>query len=58
MKAKEIGLLQFIRVAKQFVIPIYQRPYRWDETHCRRLWEDVMRAGDLVAGGRLISWGR
>ena len=51
MKAKEIGLLQFIRGAKQFVIPIYQRPYRWDETQCRRLWEDVIRAGDPVAGG-------
>lgn len=51
MKAKEIGLLQFIRVAKQFVIPIYQRPYRWDEIQCRRLWEDVMRAGEPVADG-------
>ena len=51
MKAKEIGLLQFIRTAKQFVIPIYQRPYRWDEPQCRRLWDDVMRAGNPVDGG-------
>ncbi len=31
MKAKEYALLEFIRIAKQFVIPIYQRPYRWEE---------------------------
>ncbi|MDO4796714.1 MAG: DUF262 domain-containing protein [Coriobacteriales bacterium] len=29
----------------QFVIPVYQRVYSWDEKECRDLWNDVMRAG-------------
>ena len=29
----------------QFVIPVYQRVYSWDERECRDLWKDVMRAG-------------
>ena len=29
----------------QFVIPVYQRVYSWDEKECRDLWKDVMRAG-------------
>ena len=45
MKAKESRLLDFVRGANQFVIPIYQRPYRWEEAQCRKLWDDVLRAG-------------
>lgn len=26
---------------RKFVIPEYQRPYRWTEDNCARLWEDV-----------------
>lgn len=44
MKAKESRLLDFLRSAQQFVIPIYQRPYRWDEKECGKLWDDIMRA--------------
>lgn len=45
MKAKESRLLDFLKSSKQFVIPIYQRPYRWEEEQCRKLWDDLMRAG-------------
>jgi uncharacterized protein with ParB-like and HNH nuclease domain/predicted transport protein len=45
MKAKESRLLDFLRASNQFVIPIYQRPYRWEEDECRKLWDDVLRAG-------------
>lgn len=45
MKAKESRLLDFLGSSKQFVIPIYQRPYRWEEPQCRKLWQDVLRAG-------------
>jgi uncharacterized protein with ParB-like and HNH nuclease domain/predicted transport protein len=45
MKAKESRLLAFLSSSKQFVIPIYQRPYRWEEAQCRKLWDDVLRAG-------------
>lgn len=45
MKAKESRLLDFLRASNQFVIPIYQRPYRWEEAQCHKLWDDVLRAG-------------
>ena len=45
MKAKESRLLDFLRASNQFVIPIYQRPYRWEEDQCKKLWDDVLRAG-------------
>ena len=31
--------------ATQFVIPIYQRNYSWDEKQCQQLWEDILRVG-------------
>ncbi len=45
MKATEAKLLEVIRKAPQFVIPIYQRTYSWTERECRQLWDDVLRAG-------------
>lgn len=45
MKATEAGLLQFLRAAPRFVIPIYQRTYSWTEKECTQLWEDVYKAG-------------
>ena len=50
MKAKESHFLDFLQSSKQFVIPIYQRPYRWSEPECRKLWLDVMRAGSDTSG--------
>lgn len=47
MKAKESQLLKFLQGTHQFVIPIYQRPYRWLEAQCAKLWDDVLRAGEL-----------
>lgn len=29
----------------QYIIPVYQRRYAWDEEDCRVLWEDIIRAG-------------
>ena len=45
MKATEAKLLEVVRKAPQFVIPIYQRTYSWTEKECRQLWEDIIRAG-------------
>lgn len=45
MKAVEGKLLGFLEGTKQFVIPIYQRPYSWGRRHCKRLWDDVLRTG-------------
>ena len=45
MKATEAKLLSFLKRSPQFVIPIYQRTYSWQEPECRQLWDDIIRAG-------------
>jgi uncharacterized protein with ParB-like and HNH nuclease domain/predicted transport protein len=45
MKASATPFLPFLHKATQFVIPIYQRSYSWDEKQCQQLWEDVLRVG-------------
>ncbi|WP_157197411.1 DUF262 domain-containing protein [Methanohalobium evestigatum] len=43
MKAGEINLHKFLEGQKQFIVPIYQRTYSWNENHCQKLWEDIER---------------
>ena len=45
MKATEAKLLEFLRKSPQFIIPIYQRTYSWEEPECRQLWDDILRSG-------------
>jgi uncharacterized protein with ParB-like and HNH nuclease domain/predicted transport protein len=45
MKATEATLLEFLKRAPQFVVPIYQRTYSWTERECRQLWDDIIRTG-------------
>jgi hypothetical protein len=37
MKATEAKLIEFLKKAAQFVIPIYQRTYSWGEKEYRQL---------------------
>ena len=34
-----------MRQATQFIIPVFQREYRWGEENCTQLWEDILRVG-------------
>ncbi|KKN98688.1 hypothetical protein LCGC14_0143670 [marine sediment metagenome] len=46
MKANETRVEDFLSNNKtQFVIPVYQRNYDWNEAQCRQLMEDVFTAG-------------
>lgn len=45
MKATEAKLLDVLKKASQFEIPIYQRTYSWGERECEQLWEDIIRTG-------------
>lgn len=47
MKANEAKLLQVIRNAPQFSIPIYQRNYSWKIEQCQQLWRDVVKVGAI-----------
>lgn len=45
MKAVDTKLLALLKVSTQFVVPIYQRVYSWQESECAQLWSDIVRAG-------------
>lgn len=45
VKAVDAKLLDLLKTATQFVVPIYQRVYSWDQAECEQLWKDIVRAG-------------
>lgn len=45
MKAVDSHLLTLLKKSTQFVVPIYQRVYSWQEAECDQLWSDIVRAG-------------
>jgi uncharacterized protein with ParB-like and HNH nuclease domain/predicted transport protein len=45
MKAVDSHLLTLLKKSSQFVVPIYQRVYSWQEPECEQLWSDILRAG-------------
>ncbi len=46
MKAAAANLLSLIKGPKQFVIPIYQRTYSWQQAQCEQLLRDILRISD------------
>ena len=46
MVATVIPILRFLQGPKQFFIPIFQRMYSWEKSHCQQLLVDVMRIGE------------
>lgn len=42
MKASETSLRNLLEGAKQFQIPLFQRPYSWKKGNWETLWEDLM----------------
>src|SRR5205807_7328492 len=34
---------KIINGTTQFVIPVFQRDYRWTETQCDQLWQDILK---------------
>lgn len=45
MKAQDLQFTQLLEGSKQFIIPIFQRTYSWDRSHCEQLWNDIVRVG-------------
>jgi uncharacterized protein with ParB-like and HNH nuclease domain/predicted transport protein len=45
MKAVDSHLLTLLKASSQFIVPIYQRLYSWQEPECAQLWSDILRAG-------------
>lgn len=51
MKAVDSHLLTLLKASSQFIVPIYQRLYSWQEAECSQLWADIKRAGSTPALG-------
>lgn len=49
MKAVDSHLLTLLKASSQFIVPIYQRLYSWQEAECAQLWTDIVRAGSSSA---------
>lgn len=45
MKAQDLQFTQLLEGSKQFIIPIFQRTYSWERSHCQQLWNDIVRVG-------------
>ena len=46
MKAIDLPFTQLLEGSKQFIIPIFQRSYTWERSHCEQLWDDIVRVGE------------
>ena len=42
MHAIDRPFSKIINGATQFVVPVFQRDYRWTETECEQLWNDIL----------------
>lgn len=50
MNAGPLALVNLMSASNQrMVIPVYQRPYSWDEEQCEQLWDGILRIGETAA---------
>lgn len=40
---------------KQFIIPVYQRTYSWEQEQCRRLWNDIVEMQEQNRTGHFVG---
>jgi uncharacterized protein with ParB-like and HNH nuclease domain/alkylated DNA nucleotide flippase Atl1 len=50
VKASETTLRKLIGGEKQFVVPLFQRPYAWTSKQFEPLWSDVVAQADALTG--------
>lgn len=56
MKAEDQQFSRIVNGASQYVIPVFQRDYSWQDEDCDQLWADIVRIGGDAAGrARFIS---
>jgi uncharacterized protein with ParB-like and HNH nuclease domain/predicted transport protein len=46
MQAIDCPFTKIINGTTQFVIPVFQRDYNWDESRCEQFWKDVIRVAE------------
>ena len=48
MEANKRRYTELVGGSVQFVIPVFQRDYKWDQEHCQQLWDDIQRVAEGV----------
>ena len=51
MRAHEVDLMTLIQGTKQFLVPLYQRPYSWGDDQLGQLWTDILAEAERVREG-------
>lgn len=55
MQAINRPFTQIIQGSHQFIIPVFQRDYKWTEAECEQLWVDIIRASESQDGGHFLG---
>lgn len=56
MEAKQASFNKFIKQTDtQFIIPVYQRNYDWEKTHCEKLLNDIINVGASQRSSHFIG---
>ncbi|PWW62805.1 GmrSD restriction endonuclease domain-containing protein [Actinokineospora spheciospongiae] len=53
--ARETSLQELLEGAKQYQIPLYQRPYSWGTGQLKQLWEDISQLAEDRADDRELT---
>src|SRR5262249_56860083 len=48
MKANETTFQHVIEGTKQYIVPLFQRPYCWDKSQWETLWNDLVEMQDAA----------
>ena len=55
MQASRRRYSELVGGSVQFVIPVFQRDYNWEEEQCQQLWDDIERIGHSGEGDHLFG---
>ncbi len=55
MQANPVQAIQYFDGTKQSIIPLFQRPYTWEQKNWRTLWNDILIQYDNPAFGHFMG---
>ena len=50
MQASETKIQPIIEGTKQYLVPLFQRPYTWDKKQWQQLWDDLLALYNTETG--------
>ncbi|MGH4050006.1 MAG: GmrSD restriction endonuclease domain-containing protein [Clostridium sp.] len=55
MDAIKGNINSILNGSKQFIIPVYQRKYSWEQEQCQRLWDDIVEMQQKSRTGHFVG---